>query len=80
MRKKTGKGDVKMKVSAPLEIAAASGSRRMRLGWAVKSSDNVVSGPEQVAGASRGTDMKHNILPPLLRFNPAFNRIVMLLN
>lgn len=69
-----------MEVSAPSEIAAVSGSGKMRPGWAVKFSDNTVSVPEQVARASRGTDMKHNILPPLLRFNPAFNRIVMLLN
>lgn len=49
-------------------------------GWAVKSFDNTVCIPEQVAKTSRGIDMKHNILPPLLRFNPAFNRIAMLLN
>jgi hypothetical protein len=46
----------------------------------VKSFDNTVCIPEQVAKTSRGIDMKHNILPPLLRFNPAFNRIAMLLN
>lgn len=80
MRKSTRKEKVKIEVSAPSEAPAAPRCWKMRPGWAVKSFDNTVSVPEQGARTSRGIDMKHNIFPPLLRFNPAFNRIAMLLN
>lgn len=58
---------MKIEVSAPSAIS-------LRL------NGGAVTIREQAARASRGIDLKHNILPFLLRFNPAFNRMTMLLN